>query len=203
VVGTDWISIARWITVAHGFLTILSIFAFGLLVPSITVPVQDPSTGQVVDQTLNIRPVLALAAFFAIGFYALIVWLTKYGLARAIMLLVVVLEMLLALGRLGSAPTATVVAGVIGLLVAAAFAFVLIMTFVSPQRRAPVNTHTPIPVQMAPRRRLHPRHRPSRTRSPAALFSGGGMRPASTNDAHRSGHRGAGSHRRPRVWPLH
>ncbi|MGH9205647.1 MAG: hypothetical protein ACRD1G_03675, partial [Acidimicrobiales bacterium] len=69
MVGTDWISIARWIAGAYGALSVIGIFAVALLVPSITVPTQDASTGQIVDQTVNIRPYLAIVAFFAIVFY--------------------------------------------------------------------------------------------------------------------------------------
>lgn len=149
VVGTDWISIARWITMAYGALQVLGIFALALLIPSITVPVQDPSTGLIVDQTLNIRPFLALVAFVAIVFFALIVWLTKYGLARAIVLLVVILEALGAISRM-SGQTSTVVAASIGsLLCDAGYAFVLVMTFVAPQRPAPVHAPTPLPLAFA------------------------------------------------------
>src|ERR1700689_1677273 len=69
-VGTDWISIARWITAAHGALYVLAIFAIGLLVPSVTVSQIDPYTGQPILQTVNIRPALALLAFIVIVVYA-------------------------------------------------------------------------------------------------------------------------------------
>ncbi|MFI5287677.1 MAG: hypothetical protein ACHQ4F_15360 [Candidatus Dormibacteria bacterium] len=149
MVGTDWISIARWVTVAHGVLTVLGIFAYGLLVPSIAVPVQDPSTGVIAEQTLNIRPFLAILACFVIGLYALVVWLTKYGITRAVMLLVVVLEGLLTLGRMGLEPPTAVTASVVSLLGDAAFAVVLALTFLAPQRRAPVTAPTPQPVVAA------------------------------------------------------
>src|SRR6202043_3298 len=48
VVGTDWISIARWIALAYGALQVLAIFALALLIPSIVIPVQDPNTGLIV-----------------------------------------------------------------------------------------------------------------------------------------------------------
>jgi hypothetical protein len=149
MVGADWISIARWVTVAQGVLTVLGIFAYGLLVPSIAVPVQDPSTGVIAEQTLNIRPFLAILACFVIGLYVLVVWLTKYGIARAIILLVVMLEALLTLGRMGLEPPTAVTASVVSLLGDAAFAFVLAMTFLAPQRRAPVSAHTPQPMATA------------------------------------------------------
>jgi hypothetical protein len=140
VVGTDWISIARWIAGAYGALSVLGVFAVGLLVPSITVPVQDANTGQIVDQTLNIRPYLAIVAFFAIVFYAVIVWLITYGVARAIVLIVVVLSALAAVSRLGTEPPTAIAASVVSLLCDAGFAYVLTMTFLAPRRPAPINT---------------------------------------------------------------
>lgn len=153
MVGTDWISIARWITIAYAALEILGIFAIGLLLPSVTVPVQDPNTGQIVDQTLNIRPFLALVAFVAIIFFAVIVWLTKYGIARGIMLAVVLLEALAAVSRLGTEQSTAVAATVFSLVCDAGFAYVLVMTFVSHPRPAPVmpaSAGIPPALSMAP-----------------------------------------------------
>jgi hypothetical protein len=149
VVGTDWISIARWIALAYGALSVLGIFAVALFVPSITVPVQDANTGVIVDQTINIRPYLAIVAFFAIVFYALIVWLIKYGVARAIVLMFVVLEALVAASRIGAEPSTAVAASVVSLLFDAGFAYVLTMTFLAPRRPAPVNAPTPLTLPVA------------------------------------------------------
>ena len=149
-VGTDWISIARWITIAYGVLQVLGIFAIGLLIPSITVPVQDPTTGVIADQTLNIRPFLALVAVVAIVFFAIIVWLTKYGIARGIVLVVVLLEALAAMSRMGSEQSTAVAASVVSLLCDAGFAYVLVMTFVSRPQPAPVATGVPATLPMAP-----------------------------------------------------
>ncbi len=149
VVGTDWISIARWIALAYGALSVLGIFAVALLVPTITVPVQDASTGQIVDQTLNIRPFLAIVAFVAIVFYSVVVWLIKYGVARAIVLAVVVLGALGVVSRIGTEPATAVTASLVSLLFDAGFAYVLTMTFFAPQRPAPVNAHTPLPLPPA------------------------------------------------------
>ncbi len=152
MVGTDWIAIARWITIAYASLQILGIFAVGLLLPTITVPVQDPSTGQIVDQTFNIRPFLALVAFVAIIFYAVIVWLTKYGIARAIVLGVVVLSALGELSRLGTATSAAVGGTIFLLLCDAGYAFVLIMSFASRPHPAPLSTGAAqvMPIALAP-----------------------------------------------------
>jgi len=139
-VGTDWIAIARWVTVAYAALQILSIFAIGLLVPTITIPVQDPNTGAIADQTVNIRPFLALVAFVAIIFFAVIVWLTKYGVARAIVLVVVVLQALATISRLSTETSTAVIATIVSLLCDAGFAFVLVMSFVSHPHPAPMNT---------------------------------------------------------------
>lgn len=151
VVGTDWISIARWIAAAYGALSVLGIFAVGLFAPSVTVPVQDANTGQIVEQTLNIRPYLAIVGFFAMVFYAVIVWLIAYGVARAIVLIVVVLAALAAVSRLGTEPPTAVAASVVSLLCDAGFAYVLTMTFLAPRRPAPVNAQpVRLPLPLAP-----------------------------------------------------
>lgn len=151
-VGTDWVAIARWITFVYAALQILAIFAIGLLIPSITVPVQDPSTGTIVDQTLNIRPFLALVAFIAIIFYAVIVWLIKYGITRAIVLVVVLLQALAAVTRLSTETSAGVVATIVDLLCDAGYAYVLVMSFVSRPRPAPINSGAvaTLPMAVAP-----------------------------------------------------
>ena len=149
VVGTDWISIARWIALAYGALSVLGIFAVALLVPTISVPVQDANTGQIVNQTLNIRPFLAIVAFFAIVFYAVVVWLIKYGVARVIVLVVVVIGALAAVSRLGAEPATAVAASVVSLLCAAGFAYVLTMTFLAPRRPAPVSARASLPLPPA------------------------------------------------------
>jgi len=151
-VGTDWISIARWITAAHGALAVLGVFAIALLVPSITVPVADPNTGVIVDQTLNIRPILAIAAFILIVIYALFVWLITYGIARGIALAFLALGILLTLGRMSAETSAGVTASIVSLVLDAGFAFVLVMTFVAPQRPAPLHPGptAPMPMPMAP-----------------------------------------------------
>jgi len=148
-VGTDWIAIARWITIAYGSLQVLAIFAIGLLLPTLTVPVQDPATGTIVDQTLNIRPFLALVAVVAIVFFAAIAWLTKYGIARGIVLCVVVLQAIAEISRLSTDTSAAVGATIVALLCDAGFAYVLIMSFVSHPRPAPVNSGT-VPAPSVP-----------------------------------------------------
>lgn len=150
MVGTDWIAIARWITLGYGALQVLGIFAIGLLVPTITVPVQDPATGVIVDQTLNIRPFLALVAVVALVFFAIIAWLTKYGIARAIVLVVVLFEALAAVSRMGGEQSTAVVASVISLICDAGFAYVLVMSFVSRPHPAPVNAGAVPTLPMAP-----------------------------------------------------
>ena len=148
VVGTNWIAIARWITMAYGVLTIVSIFAFGLLVPSVTVPVQDPNTGVIINQTFNIRAFLAIVALIVRVLLA--VHLAPEVRHRARDPAVVAgLELLLALGRMGSEQPTAVIASIGSLVGNAAFVFVLIMSFAAPQRRAPVTAHTPTPITPA------------------------------------------------------
>jgi|SRR5579863_4077846 len=151
-VGTDWIAIARWITAAQGALYVLAIFAIALLVPSVTVSQQNPYNGQIVLQTVNIRPALALLAFVVIVVFAFFVWLIKFGITRGILLALTVLGMLATLGHLGAETTTGVAASITNLFVAAGTSFVLIMSFASPQRPAPSHPVplAPMPLAMAP-----------------------------------------------------
>jgi|GEM_PF-1979288 len=150
MVGIDWIAIARWITAAYGALTILTIFAVGLLVPSLTIPVGDPNTGQIVDQTVNIRPILAIAALILIAFYAGIVVAIGHGIARVILMIVVLLGAFAALSRIGAEPSTAVAGSVVSLILDAGFAYVLAMTFIAPRRAAPAGSGAPIAIAPPP-----------------------------------------------------
>ena len=150
MIGTDWIAIARWITAAYGALTVLVIFAVGLLVPTLTVPVGDPNTGQIVDQTVNIRPILAIVAVIIIAFYAGILVAIGHGVARAILLIVVALGAFAALSRIGTEPSTAVAGSVLSLILDAGFAYVLAMTFIAPRGAAPAGGGAPLAVAMAP-----------------------------------------------------
>jgi hypothetical protein len=152
-VGTDWVSIARWISAAHGALYVLAIFAIALLVPSVNVSSIDPNTGQILVQTVNIRPALALLAFIVIVIYAVFVWLIKFGVVRALLLAVTVLVALATLGHLSSETSTTVAASLVDVLIAAGTSFVLIMSFVSPPRPAPLH---PSPVAVTPAAQMLP-----------------------------------------------
>src|SRR6202008_1590869 len=120
--------ITRWIALAYGALSVLAIFAVGLFVPTVSVPVQDANTGQIVYQTLNIRPFLAIVAVFAMVFYGGVVWLIKYGVALLIVRVVLMIGPLAAVSRLGAEPATAVAASVASLLCDAGFAYVLTMT---------------------------------------------------------------------------
>jgi hypothetical protein len=150
MVGTDWVAIARWITVAHGALVVLFIFAIGLIVPTITVPVQDPSTGGIVEQTVNIRPGLAIVAVLVMIFYAGFVKAIGWAVVRVILLILVLIGAFAAASRIGTEPLALVAGTITGLIIDAGFAYVLTMTFLAPRRPAPVAARAPVPIAALP-----------------------------------------------------
>lgn len=135
--GTNWISIARWMTIGYGALSVLTLLAVGFLIQNITVPVQDPASGRLVDETVNIRPFLAIAAVMVIIIFALIAWLTRFALARIILLMLVGLEAVGRLSRIGGEPVSAVLGTLISLLLDAGFAFVLVMSFLPPRAPRP------------------------------------------------------------------
>jgi hypothetical protein len=147
--GTDWISIARWMTIGYGLLTVIGLIAVGLLIPTLTIPVQDPNTGQIIDETLNIRPFLAVVAVVALIVYGIIAWLIGYGVARGILLALTVLAIFATLSRLGSESSVALVGSLFSLLVDFALGFVLTMTFVAP-RRALQPAAFPLPPPLPP-----------------------------------------------------
>ena len=147
--GTDWISIARWMTIGYGLLTVIGLIAVGLLIPTLTIPVQDPNTGQIIDETLNIRPFLAVVAVVALILYGIIAWLIGYGVARGILLALTVLAVFATLSRLGSESSAAMIASLFSLLVDFGLGFVLTMTFVAP-RRAMQIARLPLPPPLPP-----------------------------------------------------
>jgi hypothetical protein len=135
--GTNWISIARWMTIGYGALSLLALLAVGFLFQHITVPVQDPASGRLVDETVNIRPFLAIAAVMVVIIFALIAWLTRFAVARIILLMLVGLEAVGTLARIGGEPASAVLGTLIALMLDAGFAFVLVMSFLPPRAPRP------------------------------------------------------------------
>jgi hypothetical protein len=137
--GVNWISIARLLTVAYGLVTVLALLAVALLVRQINVPVVDPSTGIVTYQTFDVASVFLVAGVISAALFALFAWLTQFTVARAVLLLLDVLALFGAVTRLGNdmrAGGAWSVIAAVNLVVGLAYGGVLLMTFISPPRRA-------------------------------------------------------------------
>ena len=112
--GTDWVDVARLVTIGYGALLTVALLVFGLVFQHVSVPITDPNTGITTVQTLNIGPAFAVAAIFVGGVFALFAWLTKFFIARIIFLIFDGLAILSALSSLGAGQT-----GAFGLLSAA------------------------------------------------------------------------------------
>ncbi len=132
--GTDWVAVARWLTVGYGVLTVIGALAVGLLVRHITVPVTDPNTGHIVNQTFDIGALMVFAAAIVAVLFAFFAWLMQFALARIIMLVLTLLAALSALARLSGGPMSLLAASLGSLLLDAGLGFVLVMSIVSRPR---------------------------------------------------------------------
>jgi len=133
-IGFNWVALARWVTIAYGAVAFLALLATGFVVQYVTVPVQDPATGRIIDETVNLRPIMLMAAIAVAVLFAVFAWLIGYSIARVIALVLTVLGALAALSRMGGEPASAVVGSLVSLLFDVGFAFVLLMTFLAPQR---------------------------------------------------------------------
>jgi hypothetical protein len=135
--GTDWVEIARWITIGYGTLTVLALIGLGLLVQHINVPITDPTTGIVTIQTFDIGAPFAIAAVIVGAFFALFAWLTQYTAARVIFLVLDVLAILSVVSRLGPDLRAGTlgILSLVSLAVDVAYGVALLMSLISPPPR--------------------------------------------------------------------
>lgn len=122
-------------TVAYGALAFVSLLAIGFVAQYLVVPVQDPATGRIVNETVNLRPILLTAAIVVAVLFALFTWLIGYAIARVIVLVLTVFGALAALSRMSGEPATAVVGSLVSVLFDAAFGFVLLMSFVAPSGR--------------------------------------------------------------------
>ena len=132
--GVNWVLAARLVCIAYGVVTVIGLLIIGFLVRHVDVPVQNPATGAIVYQTVDLGGILAVTAIVAACFFALIAWLTGYTLARVIMLLLMLLAALVTISRMSGEPLSIAIGSLTSLLFDCAFAFVLIMSLVSSPR---------------------------------------------------------------------
>ncbi len=111
----------------------------GLAVHTINVPVVDATTGLITYQTYDTGSIFVVAGLVLLGIFALFAWLTQYSVARVLFLLLDALAIIGAGARLGNdlrAGGAYAVLTAFSLVVDLAYGGVLLMTFISPPRRA-------------------------------------------------------------------
>jgi hypothetical protein len=138
--GMDWVAATRWVTAAYGAIAILGVLAYGLAFQYLNVPAQDPVTGRIVEETVNVRPLLLGVALVLAIIFGLFVWLVGYAFARVIWLLLIVLGAFATLSRLGGEPSQAVLATVLSLAFDASIAFVLVMSLLPPPDRTVART---------------------------------------------------------------
>jgi hypothetical protein len=132
--GVNWVLAARLVCIAYGVVTVIGLLAIGFFVRHVDVPVQNPATGAIVYQTVDLGGILAVTAIVAANFFAFLAWLTGYTLGRVIMLLLMLLSALVTISRMSGEPLSIAIGSLTSLLFDCAFAFVLIMSLVSPPR---------------------------------------------------------------------
>jgi hypothetical protein len=130
--GMDWVAAVRWVTAAYGAVAILGVLAYGLAFQYLNVPAQDPVTGRIVEQTINIRPFLLGVAVVAAIIFGIFTWLVGYTLARVIWLVLIVISAFATLSRISGEPSQAVLATLLSLGFDASIAFVLVMSLLPP-----------------------------------------------------------------------
>jgi hypothetical protein len=130
--GMDWVAAVRWVTAAYGAIAIVGVLAYGLLFQYLNVPAQDPVTGRIVEETINIRPFLLGVAVVAAIIFGLFTWLVGYTLARVIWLVLIVISAFATLSRISGEPSQAVLATVLSLAFSASMAFLLVMSLLPP-----------------------------------------------------------------------
>jgi hypothetical protein len=135
--GMDWVALARWIMVAQGALVLLALFVIGFADQYVSVPVQDPATGRVALETINLRPILLVVAIVAIAILALFTWLIGFAVTRIVYLMLIVLGIVESLARMGGEPVSIVAVTLAGMLFDIGFGFVLVMSLINQPNRSP------------------------------------------------------------------
>lgn len=131
----NWVALARWILVAQGALGLLAVFVIGFADQYINVPVRDAATGRVVLETINLRPILFVAAIAIILVIALFTWLIGFAIARVIYLMLILLGIFESLSRLNGTPATIVAVTFVDLLFDIGFGFVLVMSLINQPSR--------------------------------------------------------------------
>jgi hypothetical protein len=131
--GTDWVAIARVITIAYGALIVIVMLIVGLAVRHVSVPVADPYTGRSVVETLDIGPAMVVAALIVAALFALFAWLMQFTVMRAIVLFIVALGAIGALARLSTGSPGVAAGALVSLAIDAGFGFVLVKSLIRSQ----------------------------------------------------------------------
>ena len=135
--GTDWVDVARWITIGYGLLSVLTLIGLGLLIRHINLPITDPTTGIVTVRTFDIGAPFAIAAIIVGVVFAVFAWLTRYTVARVIFLVLDGLGVLGLVTNLGPDLRAGTVGilSLVSLAVDLAYGGALVMSLLSPPPR--------------------------------------------------------------------
>jgi len=130
----SWTERARWATALYGLLIAAALTASGLFAHVITVPVHNYSTGRSVIETIDIGPVVVWAAVGILLFYLMFSWLAQFLLIRLVFLIGQVGLAIDAVAQIGGYLVSTPL-GILALAVHAGYAWILLMSVISPKTR--------------------------------------------------------------------
>jgi hypothetical protein len=127
--STDWV---LWVRIAIAVPSLLGaalLMLVGLLVRQITLP----ASAGTVPQTVDLGPAIVVAVVAILAVTALIVWLAKFAVVRAILLLLVAVGVVSVLAQMGTAVSADRIAFLIDLGWDIVYGALLILSLVSPR----------------------------------------------------------------------
>jgi hypothetical protein len=112
--GTDWVLWVRLAIAVPSVLVAATVIVAGLFFPHISYE-QNTATG-VVTRTADLAPdIAAIAVVVLLAMAALVVWLAKFFVFRAVLLVLILVSVVSALGQLGNAVSAERVAYLVAL----------------------------------------------------------------------------------------
>jgi len=129
--ATDWV---LWVRVALAVPSLLAaalLMVVGLLLRHVTLPASAGS----VPQTVDLGPSVAIVVVIMLAFTALIVWLVKFAVVRAVLLVLAAIAVVAVLSRIGTAISSDPIAYLVDLGWDLVFGGLLILSLVAARPR--------------------------------------------------------------------
>jgi hypothetical protein len=127
--GTDWVLWVRVAIAVPSLLVAVLLMAVGLFVRQVTLP----ATAGSVPQTIDLGPAILVVVVVLVAITALIVWLAKFAVMRAVLLFLTGLGVVSVLSRMGAVPPADRIAFLADLGWDIVYGALLILSLASPR----------------------------------------------------------------------